>query len=87
MEDEDGTFDDSPPSAERFYIGTIRKLFFGSQTGIVRSESGREIAFVWLHVEKLGRIRYFDDLREGMSVGFDVGWTSKGLRVTAMRAR
>jgi hypothetical protein len=86
-EDEDRTFDESPPSTERFYVGTIRKLFFGSQSGIVRSESGREIAFVWLHVEKLGRVRHFDDLREGMSVGFDVGWTSKGLRVTTIRAR
>lgn len=87
MADEDGTFDERPSSAERFYVGTIRKLFFGSQSGIVRSESGREIAFVWLHVEKLGRIRRFDDLREGMMIGFDVGWTSKGLRVTAIRPR
>lgn len=87
MADEDGTFDERPSATERFYVGTIRKLFFGSQSGIVRSESGREIAFVWLHVEKLGRIRHFEDLREGMPVGFDVGWTSKGLRVTTLRAR
>lgn len=84
-DEEEETFDESP--AEKFYVGTIRKLFLGSQTGIVRSESGREIAFIWLHVEKLGRVRYFDDLREGMSVGFDVGWTSRGLRVTTMRVR
>jgi hypothetical protein len=78
---------DETPSDERFYVGTIRKLFLGSQSGIVRSANGRDIAFTWLHVEKIGRVRRFDDLREGMSVGFDVGWTSKGLRVTAMRVR
>jgi hypothetical protein len=87
MADEDGTLDEPQPSAERFYLGTIRKLFLGSQSGIVRSQSGREIAFVWLHVEKLGGVRHFEDLREGMSVGFDVGWTSRGLRVTALQVR
>ena len=30
--------------------------------------------------------RKFEELREGMVVGFDVGWTSKGLRVTVLRA-
>jgi hypothetical protein len=87
MANEDATFDEGQPSAERFYVGTIRKLFLGSQSGIVRSQSGREIAFVWLHVQKVGRLRHFDELREGMSVGFDVGWTSRGLRVTVLQAR
>lgn len=87
MPDDDGTFDDSPSSAERFYVGTIHKLFRGSQSGIVRSENGREVAFVWLHVVSLGPTRHFEDLREGMRVGFDVGWTSKGLRVTTMQVR
>jgi hypothetical protein len=85
--DEDTPFDEGQPSEERFYLGNIRKLFLGSQSGIVRSQSGREIAFVWLHVEKLGRVRDFEDLREGMLVGFDVGWTSRGLRVTVMQVR
>lgn len=29
--------------------------------------------------------RSFQDLREGMEVGFDVGWTSSGLRVTKIK--
>ena len=27
----------------------------------------------------------FGALREGMQVGFDVGWTSRGVRVTTIR--
>jgi len=46
---------------------------------------GREILFSFQHVVLLGQRRRFDDLREGMTVGFDVGWTSRGLRVTVLR--
>lgn len=79
--------DRQPPNAsgaDRFYAGTIKKLFAGSGMGIVRSASGREIPFSSLHVILTGRIQRFEDLREGMTVGFDVGWTSNGLRVTVL---
>lgn len=72
------------PSGERFYAGTIKKLFIGAGMGIVRSASGREIPFAAAHVVLTGGVRQFSDLREGMSVGFDVGWTSNGLRVTVL---
>jgi hypothetical protein len=52
--------------------------------GIVRSATGREIPFAAAHVIVTGPLHRFEDLREGMSVGFDVGWTSKGLRVTVL---
>jgi hypothetical protein len=71
-------------AADRFYPGTIKKLYAGSGMGIVRSATGREIAFSSLHVVLTGRIRKFAELREGMAVGFDVGWTSNGLRVTVL---
>jgi len=74
----------NPSGADRFYPGTIKKIFTGSGMGIVRSASGREIPFSSIHVILTGRIRQFDDLREGMTVGFDVGWTSSGLRVTVL---
>jgi hypothetical protein len=73
-------------TADKYYRGTIEKLFQGSQMGIVRSATGREVPFTFLHVVMAGPLRRFEDLREGMSVGFDVGWTSKGLRVTVIRA-
>jgi hypothetical protein len=69
----------------RYYQGRIRRLFRGSETGVVRSATGREIPFEFQHVVMYGPVRDFADLREGLAVGFDVGWTSRGLRVTALR--
>ena len=74
--------DDRSGVADRFYGGTIKKLFAGAGMGVVRSATGREIPFAAAHVILTGGVRRFEDLREGMAVGFDVGWTSKGLRVT-----
>lgn len=78
--------DQSPPEAPpgRFYAGTIKKMFPGAGMGVVRSATGREIPFAAAHVIVTGPIRRFEDLREGMAIGFDVGWTSKGLRVTVL---
>lgn len=76
--------DDRSPVADRFYAGTIKKLFAGAGMGVVRSATGREIPFAAAHVILIGGLRRFEDLREGMLVGFDVGWTSKGLRVTIL---
>ena len=76
-----------PSSGDQFYSGTIRKLFRGSQTGVVRSASGRDIPFTFMHVVVVGHTHRFEDLREGMAVGFDVGWTSHGLCVTVLRPR
>ena len=79
--------DDRPPNAptaDRFYAGVIKKLFAGSGMGVVRSATGREIPFAAQHVLLTGAVQRFEDLREGMRVGFDVGWTSKGLRVTVL---
>jgi hypothetical protein len=72
--------------ASRFYAGTIKKLYVGAGMGVVRSATGREIPFAAAHVILVGPLRRFEELREGMPVGFDVGWTDKGLRVTVLRA-
>ncbi len=74
------------PEEDKFYSGVIERLFAGSQMGTVRSGNGREIAFEFAHVAMVGPIRRFEDLSVGMPVGFDVGWTSSGLRVTVIRA-
>lgn len=79
-EDEAGT-----TGGDNFYHGVIKRLFRGAEGGIVRSATGREIPFTFLHVTMLGTQRRFEDLHEGMAVGFDVGWTSSGLRVTVLR--
>ncbi len=71
---------------DKFYQGTITRIFWSSKSGVIQSDSGREIPFGFPLVTLLGTpqqdLRY---LREGMRVGFDVGWTSKGLRVTVIK--
>jgi hypothetical protein len=77
---------DATEAGERYYRGTITRVYYGSETGIIRSnESGREYRFKWPFVEIRGPIPRVGGLREGMEVGFDVGWTSSGLIVTVVR--
>ena len=54
--------------------------------GLVRTESGREIPFSFEFVVLLGEAKKPADLSEGQEVGYDLGWTSKGLRVTTIKA-
>ena len=69
-----------------YYQGTITRVYYGSETGTIRSEaSGREYRFKAPFVEIRGAIPRVSGLREGMRVGFDVGWTSGGLVVTTIR--
>jgi cold shock CspA family protein len=83
MDDEDA----SAPAGgwDKFYHGIVCALQRGAQRGTIRSASGREIPFVFAHVTMLGARRRFEDLYEGLRVGFDVSWTSKGLRVCVIR--
>lgn len=71
-------------SALPFYVGTILRVNYANGTGILRTGNGREVRFVHPFVDVLDgrRIR---DLTPGMQVGFDVGWTSRGLRVTKIK--
>ena len=72
-------------SGDRFYRGTIQKLHRGAERGVIRTASGREVPFTFAHVTMIGPHRRFEELREGLEVGYDVSWTSKGLRVSAIR--
>ena len=67
-----------------FYHGIIAKLFRGSDMGVVRTASGREIPFSFQHVILLGDLK-IEELRVGMEVGYDVSWTSNGLRVSKLK--
>ena len=53
--------------------------------GLVRTESGREVPFSFEFVVFVGEAKKPSDLREGQEVGYDLGWTSKGLRVTKIK--
>jgi hypothetical protein len=71
---------------DRYYRGVITRVYYGSESGTLRSEAtGREYAFRYPLVAILGAIPRIDGLREGMAVGFDLGWTSRGTRVTVIR--
>jgi hypothetical protein len=72
-------------NGDKFYRGTVHALQRGAQRGMVRAASGRDIPFVFAHVIMVGPHRHFDDLYEGLRVGYDVSWTSKGLRVSLIR--
>ena len=73
-----------------FYQGLIVSLDRVRGRGIIRSHSGREIRFEFPFVSVTGaalggRAPGIDLLHQGDRVGFDVGWTSKGLRVTTIK--
>jgi hypothetical protein len=68
-----------------FHHGTISKLFPSNNMGVVRTESGREVQFAYDLVILVGEVQKAADLREGMEVGYDLGWTSKGLRITKIK--
>jgi hypothetical protein len=73
--------------AGNFYRGLIVFLDRVRGRGTIRSYSGREFNFQFPFVQVVGapiggRAPGIDRLKQGDTVGFDVGWTSKGLRVT-----
>ena len=84
---------DGPPaggtpaqSDGRYYRGVISRIYRGSESGtLVSDATGREYQFKSPFVEIIGPIPRIDGLREGMTVGFDLGWTSRGRRVTLIR--
>ena len=83
-DDEEQVPDTALPE-DKFYRGRILRLSTGRQTGVVRTRNGRDIPFAFQHVVMLGDKRRFEDLHVGTLVGYDVSWTSRGLRVSMMK--
>ena len=78
--------DNRSAQPDRFRQGVIHNISWNNETGLIRSQSGKTFPFVFAYVTLLGAPHR--DLRflfEGMRVGFDVGWTSHGLRVTVIK--
>lgn len=86
LDDErDGPAEASPPG-DVYYRGTITRVYYGSETGLLRSEAtGREYRFKAPFVEIRGPIPRIGGLREGMRVGFDLSRTSAGTIVSVIR--
>jgi len=68
-----------------YHQGVITKLFPSNNTGVVRTDSGRELTFSYELVILCGEAQSPLDLKVGEPVGYDLGWTSSGLRVTKIR--
>jgi len=73
------------PRGDYYHQGVITKLFPSNNTGVVRTESGRELTFSYELVILSGEVQSPLDLKVGEAVGYDLGWTSNGLRVTKIR--
>lgn len=71
--------------SDLYYHGIIRRLSPRKGTGVVRTASGRDVRFSYQMVLMSGPLRSPKGLREGMVVGYDVGWGGHGLRVTKIR--
>ncbi len=83
--DDDARVPDAAESSDKYYRGTVHKLSRSAQRGTIRSASGRNIPFMFMHVTMVGPHQRFEDLHEGQEVGYDVSWTSRGLRVSVIR--
>ncbi len=81
---------DSERFPDNFYSGVIVRLDRGRGRGVVRSGSGRELQFQFPFVTVVGaqpggRFPGIELIQQGATVGYDVGWTSHGLRVTKLK--
>ncbi|HWP64449.1 MAG TPA: hypothetical protein VNO26_00890 [Candidatus Limnocylindria bacterium] len=77
-----------PLPADPYYQGTITRVYYGSESGVLRSDAtGREYRFKAPFVEIRGPIPRVGGLREGMRVGFDLSRLSSGTVVSVIRVR
>src|SRR3990170_5162068 len=70
---------------DQYHHGIVTKLFPSNNTGVVRTESGRELTFSYELVILVGEAKSPFELKVGEPVGYDLGWTSNGLRITKLK--
>jgi len=73
------------PRGDFYHQGVITKLFPSNNIGVVRTESGRELTFSYDLVILVGEAKSPLELKVGEPVGYDLGWTSNGLRITKLK--
>ena len=77
----------NPDSAELSYRATIMRYSPTTGQGILRSATGRQISFDLQFTRLADSFRGKTPeipLQEGLVVGFDVSWTSRGLRASRL---
>jgi hypothetical protein len=87
LDDFDDESADYPITTERgelFYRGQLVSFSPGSRTGVVRASDGREFPLDLVHAVLLPADSAAAErqLRSGIAVGYDIGWTSHGRRVS-----
>lgn len=74
-----------PQPEDKLRHAKIIKFFPQSHYGFVKDQIGKEIYFHLDELRLLGEKKDPSFVQEGVSVGIDVGRTSRGLRVTVMK--
>lgn len=69
---------------DKFSKGQVVKLFTQSRYGFVKDRIGRDLYFNFDTVRFIGS-KGQSFLKEGVCVGYDVGWTSQGLHVLKLK--
>lgn len=69
---------------DKFPRGRVQRFFPQSRYGFIKDRNGRDVYF------NLDEVRFIGDkgprdLREGLEVGYDLGWTSHGEHVVKMK--
>ena len=69
----------------KYYRGRIAKFNPKTGYGFVETTEGTHIFFYVDQVRLEGKQSRKSDVRPGKTVGFDVGWTDRGIRVCKMK--
>ena len=77
--------EESAKSEDKWRQGKIVKFSPQSGYGFIRDQQGKEVYFHLDEVRFVGAKNDKTWVREGLSVGIDVGRTSRGLRVTRLK--
>jgi cold shock CspA family protein len=76
---------DSPRIEGKYYKGRIARFNPVTGYGFVESHKGTHIFFYVDQIRLEGKHSHKSCVRQGRTVGFDVGWTEKGIRVNKMK--
>lgn len=75
-----------PPKIEgKYYLGRIATFNPSTGYGFVEIRDGTHIFFYADQVRMEGTERTRSGIRPGNVVGFDVGWTDRGIRVSKLK--
>ncbi len=73
-----------PLPDDKFSKGKIIKYFPQSKYGFIKDRAGRDVYFNVEEVRFVGS-KGRDHLKEGLEVGYDVAWTSKGIHIEKIK--